>query len=367
MGKFSITKVQAREIIDCRWTPTVQVEVWVDGQYVGSGNVPAGRSTGTNEAVELRDGEERYGGQGVLKAVKNVNEVIAPALVGMDVRDQRRIDEKLIELDGTPNKANLGANAVMPASLAVAYAAANTLGLPLYKYLNPNAHVLPVPLLNLINGGKLTSNDLDFQEFCIFPIGATSFREAMEIGNAVNRELYEIILNKYGKLPVNVGDEGGFATPITDVYEAMENLALAVSRSGYENKIKYGFDVAATHLYDPETKLYTVQGDDLTTDDMINFFKELCDKYPIATIEDPLDENDVEGFRKIKEELKDVQIIGDDLFCTNPNLMKPRIEQGAANSLLWKFNQVSTLSEAIDAAQLAYRSGYSVMVSERSV
>lgn len=365
LSRFKITKVHAREILDCRWNPTVQVDVYVNGEYAGSGNVPSGRSTGTNEAMELRDGDKRYAGQGVQIAVKNVNEIIGPELVGMDVTEQRRIDEKLIQLDGTENKSHLGANAVMPVSLAVAYAAANSLQIPLYRYLNPNAHVLPVPLLNLINGGKLTSNDLDFQEICIFPIGAETFKEALEIGHAVNSELYEIILEKYGKLAVNVGDEGGFATPITDVRVAMEHLALAVERSGYTNKIVYGFDCAATHLYDNETKVYTVQGEQFTTDDMIDFFKDLLKTYPIATIEDPLDENDVEGFKKIKEELN-VQIIGDDFFCTNPRLMKPRIEADAANALLWKFNQVGTLSQAFDAANLAYRSGYGVMVSERS-
>lgn len=365
MSKFKITKVHAREILDCRWNPTVQVDVWVNGELAGTGNVPAGRSTGSDEAVEVRDGEKRYAGQGVTKAVKNVNELIGPKLIGMDVTEQRRIDEKLIEIDGTDNKSNLGANAVMPVSLAAAYAASKSLGLPLYRYINPNAHILPVPLLNLINGGKLTSNDLDFQEFCIFPIGAETFKQSLEIGHAVNCELYEIILKKYGKIACNTGDEGGFATPITDVLEAMDCLSLAVNRSGYEDKIVYGFDCAATHLYDKETGLYTIQGEKMTTNDVINFFKELMKTYPIASIEDPLDETDVEGFRKIKEELG-IQIIGDDLFCTNPELMKPRIAKGAANSLLWKFNQVGTLSQALDAAQLAYRNGYSVMVSERS-
>ncbi len=365
MAKFQITKVQAREIIDCRWNPTVQVDIWVNNELAGSGNVPSGRSTGTNEAVELRDGEKRYNGNGVKKAVKNVNEIIEPAINGMDVTQQRKIDEKLIKLDGTENKSNLGANAIMPVSLACAYAAANLLGLSLYRYLNPNAHILPVPLFNLINGGKLTSNDLDFQEFCIFPIGAKSFKHSLEIGRAVNDELAEIILERYGKLALNVGDEGGFATPITDVMEAMEVLSLAVVNSGYENEIVYGFDCAATHLYDKERKVYTVQGEEYDTDGMVQFFKDLMKKYPIATIEDPMDEDDVEGFKKITEEL-DTQIVGDDFFCTNPNLMKPRIKEKGANALLWKFNQVGTLSEALDAANLAYRSGYGVMVSERS-
>ena len=365
MTKFQITKVHAREIIDARWNPTVQVDVWVNGELAGSGNVPSGRSTGSNEAMELRDGEKRYGGNGVTKAVNNVNEIIAPALIGMDVTQQRVIDAKLIELDGTENKTNLGANAVMPVSLACAYAGAKSLGLPLYRYINPNAHVLPVPLFNLLNGGKLTSNDLDFQEFCIFPIGADSFKHALEIGRAVNDELAKIVLERYGKLALNVGDEGGFATPINDVMEAMEVLSLAVKNSGYEDLIVYGFDCAATHLYDKERKIYTVQGKEYDSDGMIQFFKDLMEKYPIGTIEDPMDEDDIEGFAKITKELG-IQIIGDDFFCTNSRLMKPRIDQGGANALLWKFNQVGTLSEALDAANLAYRSGYGVMVSERS-
>lgn len=365
MSKFIITNVVAREIIDCRWTPTVQVDVWVNNQLCGTANVPSGRSTGSNEAVELRDGGSRYGGYGVLNAVNNVNEIIAPSLIGMDVTQQRIIDKKLIDLDGTKNKAKLGSNAIAPVSLAIAYSAAKCLGLPLYKYLNPNAHILPVPLFNLLNGGKLTSNDLDFQEFCIFPVGANSFSHALEIGRAVNDELAKIILNRYGKLALNVGDEGGFATPINDVMEAMEVLSLAVNNSGYADKIEYGFDCAASELYDNERKIYTVQGKEYDSDGMVELFKDLMNKYPIATIEDPMDENDIEGFVKITREFG-VQIVGDDFFCTNPKLMKPRIEAGGANCLLWKFNQIGTISEALDAANLAYRSGYAVMVSERS-
>ncbi|MFZ7943846.1 phosphopyruvate hydratase [Neobacillus sp. 19] len=365
MSKFIITNIVAREIIDCRWNPTVQVDVYINNELKGSGNVPSGRSTGSNEAFELRDGEKRYGGMGVQKAVSNVNNIIAKELIGMDVTNQRKIDEVLISLDESANKKNLGANALMPVSLACAYAAANSLNLPLYRYLNPNAHILPVPLFNLLNGGKLTSNDLDFQEFCIFPTGADSFKHALEIGRAVNDELAKIVLEKYGKLALNVGDEGGFATPITDVFEAMEVLSTAVNNSGYADLIEYGFDCAATHLYDKERKVYTIQGKEYDADGIVQFFRDLMKTYPIATIEDPMDEDDVEGFRKITQELG-IQIVGDDFFCTNPRIMKPKIEKGGANALLWKFNQVGTLSEAIDAASLAYRSGYGVMVSERS-
>ncbi|HER25136.1 MAG TPA: phosphopyruvate hydratase [Candidatus Atribacteria bacterium] len=365
MNKFKITAIKAREILDCRWTPTVRVEVQVNNEIVGQADAPAGRSTGLNEASELRDNEERFNGLGVTKAVKNVNEIIAPALIGMDVTEQRKIDYKMIELDGTKNKENLGGNAIIAVSLACTRAAANAMGLPLYRYINPNAHVLPVPLLNLINGGKLTSNDLDFQEVCIFPVGAKSFKQAMEIGYAVNEELRTIIIDNYGKIAANVGDEGGFAPPIVKVREAMDHLVHAVELSGFADKIVYGFDSAASHFYDKDTKLYNLEGNKLTTNDMINYYKDLIRSYPIATIEDPLDENDVEGFIQVTKELG-IQIVGDDFFCTNPALIKERSSLGGANALLWKFNQIGTVSEALDAAQIAFRNSMGIMVSERS-
>lgn len=365
MSKFKITAIKAREILDCRWTPTVRVEVQVNNEIVGQADAPVGRSTGSNEASELRDNEERFNGLGVTKAVKNVNEIIAPALIGMDVTEQRKIDYKMIELDGTKRKEKLGGNAIIAVSLACARAAANAISLPLYRYINPNAHVLPVPLLNLINGGKLTSNDLDFQEVCIFPVGAKSFKEAMEIGYAVNEELRSIIIDNYGKIAANVGDEGGFAPPIVKVREAMDHLVHAVELSGFTDKIVYGFDSAASHFYDKETKLYSLEGNKLTTSEMINYYKDLIKTYPIATIEDPLDENDVEGFIQATKELG-IQIVGDDFFCTNPDLIKERSKMGGANALLWKFNQIGTLSEALDAAQIAFRNSMGIMVSERS-
>jgi len=365
MSKFKITGIKAREILDCRWAPTVRVEVQANNEIIGQADAPAGRSTGSNEASELRDNEERFNGLGVTKAVKNVNEIIAPALIGMDVTEQRKIDYKMIELDGTKNKENLGGNAIIAVSLACARAAASAIDLPLYRYINPNAHVLPVPLLNLINGGKLTSNDLDFQEVCIFPVGANSFKEAMEIGYAVNEELRSIIIENYGKIAANVGDEGGFAPPIVKVREAMDHLVHAVELSGFADKIVYGFDSAATHFYDKETKLYSLEGNKLTTDEMIDFYKDLIKSYPVASIEDPFDENDVEGFVQATKELG-IQIVGDDFFCTNPALIKERSALGGANALLWKFNQIGTLSEALDAAQIAFRNSMGIMVSERS-
>lgn len=365
MSKFKITGIIAREIMDCRWTPTVRVEVQVNNEIIGQADAPAGRSIGSNEARELRDGEKRFNGLGVEKAVNNIHKIIAPALIGMDVTEQRKIDYKMIELDGTKNKENLGGNAIIAVSLACARAAANATSIPLYRYINPNAHVLPVPLLNLINGGKLTSNDLDFQEVCIFPVGANSFKEAMEIGYAVNEELRTIIIENYGKIAANVGDEGGFAPPIVDVREAMDHLVHAVELSGFADKIVYGFDCAATHFYDKETKLYHLEGNKLTTGEMIDFYKDLIKSYPIATIEDPFDENDVEGFIQATKELG-IQIIGDDFFCTNPALIKERSGLVGANALLWKFNQIGTLSEALDAAQIAFRNSMGIMVSERS-
>lgn len=365
MRKFKISHVTAREILDCRWDPTVQVDLWVNNEILGRADVPAGRSTGAHEAAELRDKGKRYQGKGVQKAVKNICEILGPAVIGMDVTDQRKIDEKLRQMDGTKNKSKLGANAIIGVSLAAARAASAATQIPLYRYVNCNAHILPVPLLNIINGGKLTSNDLDFQEFCIFPVGAESFSESLEIGNAVYNQLREIVVKKYGKLAANTGDEGGFATPIVKVHEAMDCMVQAVDRSGYARKIVYGLDCAATHLYDPKTKRYTLEGNKLTTGELLEYYKKLIKNYPIKTIEDPFSEDDVEGFQRATQELG-IQIIGDDFFCTNPNRIRERAPQQAANALLWKFNQIGTLSEALDAAELAYRNSFGIMVSERS-
>jgi enolase len=365
MSKYKISEVKAFEILDCRWTPTIRAEVTVNDDTKGQADTPAGRSTGSNEAKELRDGGKRYDGLGVEKAIKNINEIIAPELVGMDVTEQRKIDHKMIELDGTKNKEKLGGNAIIAVSLACARAAAATTDLPLYRYINPNAHILPVPLLNLINGGRLTSNDLDIQEVCIFPIGAKSFKEAMEIGYAVNEKLRPIIIDNYGKIAANVGDEGGFAPPIVKVREAMNHLVQAVQQSGFESKIVYGFDCAATHFYNPKTKKYLLEGEEMSSEELLDYYRQLIKEYPIATMEDPFSEDDIEGFVKATKQLG-IQIIGDDFFCTNPELIKSRAKLGGANALLWKFNQVGTLSEALDAASIAYRNKFGIMVSERS-
>ncbi len=361
-----ITNVGAREIIDCRGLPTVEVDIWIDGTLAGRADVPAGRSKGKREAVELRDGGERWGGQGTQKAVKNVLSIIKPELVGQDPRDQRAIDALLCELDGSENKSNLGANAVVGVSLAVAKATATALGLSFYKYINSNAHVIPVPFVNLINGGKLTSNDLEIQEFLVIPVGAKDFLEGLQICYEINFQLRDLIVDRYGKIAVNVGDEGGFAPPMTGVREPMEFLSRAVKASGYEDKIMYGLDAAASHWYDWDKGVYVMEGEELSRDDVIDMYVQLCASFPMGSIEDPLMEDDLEGHAILTRKLDGVQIIGDDLFTTNIEHIRNGVEGGAANAILWKFNQVGTLTEALDAAEFAYRSGYGVQVSERS-
>ncbi len=361
-----ITGINAREIIDCRGTPTVQADVWVDNVLRGRADVPSGRSTGSHEAYELRDGGPRYAGFGVRKAVANVNTIIADALLGRDVTEQRAIDRDIIALDDTSNKSRLGANAILGVSLAVARAAANTLNLPLYRYLDSASHILPVPMMNLINGGKLSSNDLCFQEFIMMPVGATNFSEALRMTAEINSILRPMTAERYGKLAINVGDEGGVVPPIVDVREALDLLCEAVSRSGYAEHIVYAFDCAATHLYDPKTRKYTFEGKELTRDEVIRFFQDLCAEYPIASIEDPLEEDDYEGFAEIVKALDGVQIVGDDLFVTNKERLAKGLEMNSANAVLWKVNQIGTLTEAMETAAMAFRNGYGVCVSERS-
>jgi len=363
---FKITDIRAREIIDCRGFPTVEVDVWVNGELCGRADVPAGRSTGKREAVELRDGGKRWGGQGTLTAVANVVQVIRPELIGWDPREQRAIDMLLCQLDGTKNKSNLGANAIVGVSLGVAKAAAKVSGLPFYKYINNNAHVIPVPLVNLINGGKLTSNDLEIQEFIVMPVGANDLKHGLQICYEINLLLRDLIVDKYGKIAVNVGDEGGFAPPMTGINEPMKMLSKAVKASGYADMIIYGMDAAASHWYDWDKCVYCMEGEEMTRDDVIDMYVKLCRDYPIGSIEDPLMEDDFEGHAILTKKLDGVQIVGDDLFTTNVEYIKRGIEVGAGNAILWKFNQVGTLTEALDAADLAYRAGFGVQVSERS-
>ena len=363
---YKITDVRAREIFDCRWIPTVQVEIEVDNKVVGVGNAPIGKSTGSDEAFEIRDGGKRYSGKGCLQAVKNIETEIKDRIMGMDVTNQRAIDHAMMELDGTENKSRLGANAIIPVSVAAATAAAKTLNLPLYKYLNNNAHIMPVPLLDMLSGGLETDFcSIEIQEFCIFPVGAESFSEAMEIGHDVHYKLLDIMVKKYGQQASIVSLDGGFSCASMSIKENMDILAEAVEKAGYTDKVKFGFDMAATHWYDKETKLYTLEGKKRTTDEVLEIYKDLVKNYPILTMEDPFDETDIDGFVRATKELG-IQIVGDDFFVTNPKILKEKMSTGAANAMLWKYNQIGTLTQAFDAAQIAFRNGYGVMVSERN-
>ncbi|RLE78714.1 MAG: phosphopyruvate hydratase [Thermoprotei archaeon] len=366
---FEIVAIQAREIIDSRGNPTVEVDVATLGGGLGRAAVPAGASRGENEALELRDGEKRFRGKGVLKAVGNVNNVIAKEIVGMDSRFQREIDAKMIEIDGTPNKSRLGANAILGVSLAVAKAAADTYGMPLFQYLGgPNAHVLPAPLMNIINGGKHAGNLLSIQEFMIIPIGATSFREALQMACEIYYSLKDFLKEKYGPTALNVGDEGGFAPPMKETREALDALIKAIKSAGYDEKdVVIGLDAAASSFYDKNESKYLIDGQKLETAQLHEYYMKLIDEYPIKSIEDPFYEEDFEAFKEFTASVgKRVQVVGDDLFVTNINRLKKGIDLGAANALLLKVNQVGTLTEALDAAVYAFRHGYKVIVSHRS-
>ncbi len=365
LSSHTVTEIRAREVLDCRGLPTVQVDLWIDGRIRGRADVPAGRSTGRYEAVELRDGGARFGGFGVRSAVRNVTGPIADHLVGRTVGSQRGLDHALIELDGTANKENLGANATLGVSLAYARAAAQASGTPLYLHLNANAHILPVPQFNLINGGRHASNDLDFQEFSIVPVGAGSILEAVQVATEVNLVLAEILVKKFDKFAINTGDEGGYVPPITQPDEALGYLHEAVSRAGYDNIVEYALDCAATHLYDATSKSYTVDGQTYDVEQMGDLYTGLVKDYGVTSIEDPLEEDSFEATAELTERLG-IQIVGDDLFTTNSARLRRGIETGAANALLWKMNQIGTLSEAMDAAAMAMRNGYGVVVSERS-
>jgi len=367
MGSFEIEEVKAREILDCRGNPTVEVDIVTKEGILGRADVPSGRSTGRYEAFELRDGGARYRGKGVLKAVGNVNEIIAPTLKEKDVTKQREIDELMIELDGTENKSRLGANAIVGVSLAVAKAAANALGIPLYRYIGgSNAHLLPVPVLDLIEGGMLAASDLDFQEHQVMPVGAKSFSEAIRMGLQVYHELGKILAEKWGSHSLNVGVEGGY-TPLgmKDPRAAFDAELMAIEELGYGDEFVLSLDAAATHFYSREAGKYTLMGKKIAREELMGFYEDLVSAYPIRSIEDPLEEEDFDGFAELTRTLN-IQIVGDDLFVTNMKRLRRGIEMGAANALLLKINQIGTLSEALDAAQLALRNGYGVQVSERS-
>jgi enolase len=367
MTKPTIVAVTAREIVDCRLEPTLRVTVETNSGVVGQADVPAGRSTGVHEATELRDGDERYDGKGVKRAVENVEEVIAPALRGMDPTNQSLADERLLELDGTPDKSCLGGNALTGTSLAVLKAGANASGLPLYRYVGgADTTVLPIPLFDMIEGGELASTDLAFQEHQVLPVGASSFSEALRMCAEVYYELADVLREKWGESSLNVGYEGGYTpTGMTDPRDAFDAELKAIGELGYEDDFALGLDIAASHFYDPEDETYELMNQRMSRDEMIEFYEELTSSYPLVTIEDPLEENDFEGCAELTRAL-DVQVIGDDLFVTSPDRLEHGIREGVANSLLLKVNQVGTVTESLKAADLAMKNGYTVQVSERS-
>jgi enolase len=362
----SIDAVGAREILDSRGNPTVEVEVALDDGTITRAAVPSGASTGAFEAVELRDGGERYAGKGVTKAVDNVLDVIGPELVGYDASEQRLVDQRLLDLDGTPNKERLGANAILGVSLAVAKAAAESAGLPLFRYVGgPSAHLLPVPMMNILNGGAHADSNVDVQEFMIAPIGAPTFVEALAMGTETYHALKSVLKGR--GLATGLGDEGGFAPSLPSNRDALDLIAEAVEKSGYTlgRDIAFALDVAATEFHADGG--YDFEGQTRSAEYLIDYYRGLVDAYPIVSIEDPLSEEDWDGWIGLTAALGDrVQIVGDDLFVTNPARLADGIARNAANALLVKVNQIGTLTETLDAVNLAHRNGYRCMMSHRS-
>ena len=373
---LEIENIIAREILDSRGNPTVEVEVYVEGGFIGRAAVPSGASTGAFEAVELRDGDKgRYLGKGVQKAVDNVNDIIAPEIEGMNVFDQVLIDRKMIELDGTPNKSKLGANAILGVSLAVAKAAAEALGLPLYQYIGgTNSKILPVPMMNIINGGKHADNSVTIQEFMIMPVGAKSFKQALQWCAEVFHNLKSVLKGK--GYSTAVGDEGGFAPNLKSDEEAIQVILEAVEKAGFKpgEDFRIAIDAASTEMYEEakakgkEGMYYWWKTDKwMTKEEMVAFWEEMCSKYPIISIEDGVAEEDWEGWKLLTEKLgKRIQLVGDDLFVTNTQRLKKGIDLGVANSILIKVNQIGTLTETLEAIQMANRAGYTAVTSHRS-
>ena len=365
-GEYKIQKIHAREILDSRGNPTIEVDVFTPKGF-GRASVPSGASTGTNEALELRDADpNRYEGKGVLTAVKNVNTIIQKELLGLDVRNQREIDELMIELDETDNKSSMGANSILGVSMAVAKAAADSLDIPLYRYLGgSNAFTLPIPIMNVLNGGKHAGNELAIQEFMIQPKGAETFYEALQIGVEIYHILGKSLGKKYGRSSTNVGYEGGYAPKMSESTEALDSLVQAIEEAGYtESEVTIGIDAAASEFY--EDGFYTIDGKKLTAQELLDYYVELVNSYPILSIEDPFFEEAFEDFGALTNELWDTIIVGDDLFVTNIERLSKGVDMGAANALLLKINQIGTLSESFDAASMASRNGYTVIVSHRS-
>ncbi len=365
-----IKSIYAREILDSRGNPTVEVEVTSDQGDFGRASVPSGASTGIHEAVELRDGDKsRYLGLGVSKAVDNVNNIIAKELIGASIYDQRAIDHKMIEIDGTENKGKLGANAILGVSLAVAKCAANSLNMPLYRYIGgSNAHVLPTPMMNIINGGAHADNNVDFQEFMIMPVSAKSFKEAIRMGAEVFHSLKKVLKSK--GLNTAVGDEGGFAPDLASNEDAIKTILEAIEQAGYTpgKDVKLAMDVASSEFY--KDGKYTLPGENnksFTSTELVDFYEELCNKYPIISIEDGLDQDDWEGWDYLTKKLgSKVQLVGDDFFVTNTKRLQTGIEKGVANSILIKVNQIGTLTETLEAIEMAQKANYTAVVSHRS-
>ena len=370
---MKIEKITAREILDSRGNPTVEVDVELESGARGRASVPSGASTGEHEALELRDGDSsRYGGKGTLKAVANVNEVIAPALLGVSALEQRRIDRMMIDLDGTPTKSRLGANAILGVSLAVAKAAANYLGLPLYRYLGgTNTYVMPVPMMNIINGGSHSDAPIAFQEFMIRPVGAPSFREGLRMGAEVFHALKKVLHSR--GLSTAVGDEGGFAPALAGTEDALDSIMAAIAAAGYKagRDVTIGMDCASSEFYRDGVYDYTVfegeKGCRRTADEQIDYLEQLITKYPIDSIEDGMSENDWEGWRRLTERIGGrCQLVGDDLFVTNVEFLSRGIAEHCANAILIKVNQIGSLSETMDAIEMAHRHGYATVTSHRS-
>src|SRR5438105_5183992 len=372
MARTSISQIHAREILDSRGNPTIEVDVRVEGGGLGRASVPSGASTGEHEAWELRDGDKsRFGGKGVRKAVANVNKRIALVLKGWDAREQAKIDNKLIELDGTPNKKNLGANALLGVSLAVAHAAAAEANLPFFRYLGGNkARVLPVPMMNILNGGAHSDAPIDFQEFMIVPRGAPSFSEALRYGAEVFHALKSVLKERH--LSTAIGDEGGFAPQLDSAEDALESISTAISKAGYKlgEEIFIALDPAASEFYDSRNNLYVFKksdGSKRTAEELINYYADLCARFPIISIEDGCAENDWDGWKKLTEILGDkIQLVGDDLFVTNVEFLRRGIAEHVANSILIKVNQIGTLTETLATIDLAKTNGYATVISHRS-
>ena len=365
MSEYIITNVYARQVFNTLWTPCVEATVEINHSVTGSAISPQGQSTGSDEACELHDGGTRFGGIGCDKAVAMVNTEIRDALIGMDATDQRSIDFAMIKLDGTPNKARLGANAVVAVSCAAAVAAAKAVKLPLYRYLNSNAHVLPVPFLSTMDGGHYAFGYAsEFQEFNIFPVGGETLTQSLEMCREVHMRLGDILVKEYGPLAKMVNSAGGYSVKCRSARRTFEYILGAIDDCGYTGKIVVGADCAASQWYDKESDRYNFEGEMRTREEMMDYYKKLVADYPVVSLEDPFDENDVKGFQMSME--LGIQIVGDDFFVTNPTILKKKLPYKAANAMLWKYNQIGTLSEAFDAAAIAMHNGYGLMASERS-